>query len=119
MVELDPDCQWAVVGGPSRNYLWVLSRAPSMDRALFDAIRARAAQRGYPVDTLFVAAPLDQVGLRHHADPVVRSELARHQCIGATECVGTGFDGGESVLPSKTRDQVGDHFVAPQPGLAA
>ena len=59
VVELDPDYQWAVVGGPSMKYLWILSRAPSMDRALFDAIRARAAQRGYPVDNLFIAAPLD------------------------------------------------------------
>lgn len=58
VVELDPDYRWAVVGGPDRKYLWVLSREESMDRAVFDAIRARAAQRGYPVDRLIMAAPL-------------------------------------------------------------
>ncbi|MDI1254079.1 lipocalin family protein [Thermomonas sp.] len=59
VVELDQGYQWAVVGGPSHKYLWILSRAPSMDRKLFDDIRARAAQRGYPVQNLVIAAPLD------------------------------------------------------------
>ena len=55
VVELDPDYQWAVVGGPSREYLWVLSRTPTLDRAQFDSIRARAARRGYPVDQLVMS----------------------------------------------------------------
>lgn len=55
VVELDPDYRWAVVGGPSRKYLWLLSRTPVMPRAQFDAIRARAAQRGYPVERLIQA----------------------------------------------------------------
>lgn len=52
VVELDPDYRWAVVGGPDRKYLWILSRTPTMPRAEYEAIRARAAQRGYPVDRL-------------------------------------------------------------------
>ena len=59
VVDLDPEYRWAVVGGPARKYLWVLSRKPSMDRAVFDAIKARAAKRGYPVGNLVMAAPLD------------------------------------------------------------
>lgn len=58
VVELDPDYQWAVVGGPSRKYLWILSRSPSMDATRFDQLRARARERGYPVDKLVMAAPL-------------------------------------------------------------
>ncbi|QNP41763.1 lipocalin family protein [Lysobacter solisilvae (ex Woo and Kim 2020)] len=58
VVELDPDYRWAVVGGPSRKYLWVLSREPDMPRSLFEEIRARAAARGYRVDRLQPAAPL-------------------------------------------------------------
>ncbi|MFD0738110.1 lipocalin family protein [Lysobacter koreensis] len=58
VVDLDSDYQWAVVGGPSRKYLWVLSRQPDMDRAVFESIKARAAKRGYPVDRLKMAAPL-------------------------------------------------------------
>lgn len=59
VIELDPDYRWAVVGSPSRKYLWVLSREPRMDRRLFDTLREHAAQRGYPVDKLVVAAPVD------------------------------------------------------------
>jgi apolipoprotein D and lipocalin family protein len=59
VVEIDPDYQWAVVGSPSCKYLWVLSRSPSMRQAQFDAIRDRAAARGYPVAKLMVTAPLD------------------------------------------------------------
>ncbi|MEP6899677.1 MAG: lipocalin family protein [Rhodanobacter sp.] len=58
VVEVDPDYQWAVVGGPSRKYLWVLSRRPSMDRALFTQLTDRARQRGYAVERLVMAAPL-------------------------------------------------------------
>ncbi len=59
VIELDPGYEWAVVGGPSRKYLWVLSRVPSMDAKLFRQIRERARERGYPVDNLVMAAPLD------------------------------------------------------------
>jgi len=59
VIEIDPGYEWAVVGGPSHKYLWILSRTSSMDRALFDGIRDRAAQRGYPIDKLVMAAPLN------------------------------------------------------------
>ena len=59
MIELGPDYRWAVVGSPSRKYLWVLSREPSMPATQFRAIRDRATARGYPVDRLIMAAPLD------------------------------------------------------------
>lgn len=56
VVELDPGYEWAVVGGPSRDYLWILSRTPTMDRARYEDIRSRAARRGYPVDKLVLPA---------------------------------------------------------------
>lgn len=58
VVDLDPDYRWAVVGSPSKDYLWVLSREPGMSREQFNLLRDRAAQRGYPVDKLVMAAPL-------------------------------------------------------------
>lgn len=58
VVEIDPEYRWAVVGSPSRKYLWILSRSPDMTRAQFDAIRSRATQRGYALDDLRVDAPL-------------------------------------------------------------
>ncbi|MGH8427279.1 MAG: lipocalin family protein [Gammaproteobacteria bacterium] len=59
VIELDPDYQWAVVGSPSRKYLWVLSRKPTMSRDRFQQLVAHAKQRGYPVDRLVMAAPLN------------------------------------------------------------
>lgn len=59
VIDLDPDYRWAVVGGPSRKYLWILSRSPTLSRAQFRAIRATAAAKGYPVNDLVIAAPLD------------------------------------------------------------
>lgn len=58
VIELDPEYRWAVVGSPSRKYLWVLSRTPAMARVVFDGIRTRAAERGYPVDKLVMMGGL-------------------------------------------------------------
>jgi len=59
VIALDPDYQWALVGDPDRKYLWILSRAPSMDSALFARIRSRAEAMGYDLAPLKVMAPLD------------------------------------------------------------
>ena len=58
VIALDPDYYWALVGGPSRKYLWVLSRQPSMPKEQFDRLVTEAARRGYPVDRLVMAASL-------------------------------------------------------------
>ncbi len=58
VIELDPDYRWAVVGGPDREHLWILSRTPEMNRALFNRIKAGAAARGYELRDLKVMAPL-------------------------------------------------------------
>ncbi|GAB2572776.1 lipocalin family protein [Dyella jejuensis] len=59
VIDLDPGYRWAVVGGPSRKYLWILSRTPAMSRMRFSELLERARQRGYPVDQLIMAGPLD------------------------------------------------------------
>jgi apolipoprotein D and lipocalin family protein len=38
---------WALVGHPSRKYLWILSRTPQMDAATYDKIVALAVAQGY------------------------------------------------------------------------
>jgi len=58
VIDLDPGYQWAVVGSPNRKYLWILSRTPSMDKALFEQIKARAEKMGYDLKPLVMAAPL-------------------------------------------------------------
>jgi len=47
IVDLDPKYRWAVVGVPSRKYLWILSRTRSMDEALYQEIVGRLQAKGY------------------------------------------------------------------------
>jgi len=47
IIDLSPDYQWAVVGEPSRKYLWILSRTPTMDEAVYQEILGRLPQKGY------------------------------------------------------------------------
>ena len=58
VIDLDPGYQWAVVGSPNRKYLWILSRTPAMERALFEQIKARAEAMGFDLEPLVMAAPL-------------------------------------------------------------
>jgi hypothetical protein len=59
VIEVDPDYQWAVIGGPGRNHLWILSRQPTMDPALLQTLTEHSRQRGYPVDRLMMTTPAD------------------------------------------------------------
>lgn len=48
IIELDgKNYQWAVVGHPSRKYLWILSRQPQMDDRLYRKLVDLAVQQGY------------------------------------------------------------------------
>jgi apolipoprotein D and lipocalin family protein len=47
IIGLDADYSWAVVGHPSRKYLWILSRAPQIDDALYEDLLRLVAGQGY------------------------------------------------------------------------
>jgi lipocalin len=49
---LDPDYQWALVGGSSAKYLWILSRTPKLEDPVREKILAEATRRGYDVKKL-------------------------------------------------------------------
>jgi apolipoprotein D and lipocalin family protein len=59
VIEVDADYRWAMVGSPSRKYLWILSRQREMPHQLFDALKQRARLRGYAVEKLRMMAPLN------------------------------------------------------------
>ena len=52
IVELDRDYRYAVVGAPSRKYLWILSRRPKLDDATYDSLVTSAARLGFDVSRL-------------------------------------------------------------------
>lgn len=47
IIELGKDYDYAVVGSPDREYLWILARAPRMDEALYQDLLKRIANHGY------------------------------------------------------------------------
>lgn len=53
IVDLDQDeYQWAVVSGPDRDNLWILSRTPCLDQAFFEQLYARLDGRGFDMSRL-------------------------------------------------------------------
>lgn len=46
------DYGWALVSGPSRDYLWILARSPEVPEAVRIDLVARARALGFPVDQL-------------------------------------------------------------------
>lgn len=56
VVGLDADYRWAVVSNPSREYLWILSRTPHLDEALYDQIVSNLKDNKFPIDKLVVTS---------------------------------------------------------------
>jgi apolipoprotein D and lipocalin family protein len=47
IIDLGEDYEYAVVGHPSRDYLWILSRKPVMSPDLYESILRRLSAQGY------------------------------------------------------------------------
>jgi apolipoprotein D and lipocalin family protein len=52
VIDLGADYEYAVVGHPSRDYLWILSRAPTLPQDVYDGILARLQDQGYETGRL-------------------------------------------------------------------
>lgn len=52
VIDLGDDYEFAVVGHPGRDYLWVLSRTPTMDPAVYEGILLRLRAKGYETERL-------------------------------------------------------------------
>jgi apolipoprotein D and lipocalin family protein len=52
IIDLASDYSYAVVGEPSRKYLWILSRTQGMDPQVYDQILDRLRTMGYETDRL-------------------------------------------------------------------
>lgn len=59
VIAVDPEYRWAMVGGPDRDHLWILSREPTLEPDRYSALVEQARGLGYPVDQLVVANPAD------------------------------------------------------------
>ncbi len=52
ILELDQEYRWALVGGRSASYLWILSRTPTLDAPTCARLVARARERGFDAERL-------------------------------------------------------------------
>ncbi|XP_030546735.1 temperature-induced lipocalin-1-like isoform X2 [Rhodamnia argentea] len=52
VLHLDADYQYAIVGQPSRKYLWILSRQSHMDEEIYNQLVQTAQEEGYDVSKL-------------------------------------------------------------------
>jgi len=52
IINLAADYSYAVVGGPDRKYLWVLSRTPKMDETTLQVVLDQVKQTGYDLSGL-------------------------------------------------------------------
>jgi len=52
IIGLAPDYSYAVVGDPSRKYLWILSRTPQMEEAVYRKILEEAKKQGFNISRI-------------------------------------------------------------------
>jgi apolipoprotein D and lipocalin family protein len=52
IILLAPDYSYAVVGEPTRKYMWILSRTPAMDETTFQGILGQVKEKGYDLTRL-------------------------------------------------------------------
>jgi len=52
IIDLGENYEYAVVGHPGRDYLWILSRTPTMEESVYQGILNRLQTKGYPLDRL-------------------------------------------------------------------
>jgi apolipoprotein D and lipocalin family protein len=52
IIDLDPDYRFAAVGHPTREYLWILARTPTLDPMLYRPLAARLEAQGYDLTRL-------------------------------------------------------------------
>ena len=52
IISLDKDYQYALVGDPSREYLWILSRSQDLDDSVYSRLIKTARENGFDTDQL-------------------------------------------------------------------
>jgi apolipoprotein D and lipocalin family protein len=52
VIDLDPAYQLAAVSEPGRDYLWILSRTPTVDAVVYQALLGRLQEKGFDLSKL-------------------------------------------------------------------
>ena len=67
IIALGPEYNYAVIGEPGRKYLWILSRTPGLDGALYASIQRQISAAGYDPAKL-VMTPQKDVAIARKAE---------------------------------------------------
>jgi len=63
ILDLGPNYEYAVVGEPGRKYLWILSRSPRMDEALYQQLLRKMAAQGFNTERMIrTSQPIAESG---------------------------------------------------------
>ncbi|MDA3844418.1 MAG: lipocalin family protein [Candidatus Kapabacteria bacterium] len=54
IIELDDNYQYVLVGDPSRDYLWILSKAKILDDNVYNKLIKTAKQRGFDTEKMII-----------------------------------------------------------------
>ena len=71
ILDLGPNYEYAVVGEPGRDYLWILSRNPQIDERLYQQLLAKMQSRGFDTTRMVKTthpAPSSQRKAREQAE---------------------------------------------------
>jgi len=53
VIELDEEnYQYAIVGTPSRKYMWILSRRPKMNEEIYNSLLQKSSAKGFDISKL-------------------------------------------------------------------
>lgn len=63
ILDLGPDYEYAVVGAPNRDYLWILSRTPEIDEQLYQRLLEKMAARGFKTERMIRTSHPTEAGV--------------------------------------------------------
>jgi apolipoprotein D and lipocalin family protein len=66
ILDVGPNYEYAVVGEPGRKYLWILSRSPQMDEALYQQLLHKMTIQGFNTEMMIRTSQPDSPILRPH-----------------------------------------------------
>lgn len=52
VIDLAPDYSWVVVGGPSREYFWILARTPTLDASITTSLKDKGRALGFSTERM-------------------------------------------------------------------
>ena len=62
ILDLGSNYEYAVVGSPNRDYLWILSRTPQFDEQLYQSLLAKMTSRGFETERMIRTSQPAELG---------------------------------------------------------